>query len=480
MRLMSICALATVLGITCGAAAQANKWCAGANGGNWLFCDDFDSYCTPVPTYPATCTTSDSPSDPALQAVWQWQGACGYQVKVYDPAPSTTGYRSYPYSARHLQADNESLSYHRHGIINEIQTIDPAKDAVAGTTASPLILDFYFDTLTANKQDYNNSYVELSLGNERAPTDYVLSDNCSTFCPPPGYGPNRRFTMICQQNAPPANCPPLMTTPRASIAAGFLAILDNNPCHCGTTNQRPQNWHLSVFDGLKWWTLKSGTFPGSGDFNTGTRFNRVVLTITETNINVRLNARIDASNYVDSFADIPRQYTGPFNALSYGMGHGCELSSTTHECLTPGSATCLNGTPGSGANQLDNLVLYGGVLTGLSAACCLPDLSCVDTTADNCAIMGGEYRGYGTSCASTVCCATPFADSDLDTDVDHADFGAFQVCYTGSTTGVPSGCGCFDRNSDNKVDGADYAQFNNCYTGGNVPWSQALTPSCSP
>ena len=36
-------------------------------------------------------------------------------------------------------------------------------------------------------------------------------------------------------------------------------------------------------------------------------------------------------------------------------------------------------------------------------ACCLPDGSCVDTDEPNCAAMGGDFQGDGTSCATTRC-----------------------------------------------------------------------------
>ncbi|HSW43985.1 MAG TPA: hypothetical protein VLM89_00245 [Phycisphaerae bacterium] len=134
---------------------------------------------------------------------------------------------------------------------------------------------------------------------------------------------------------------------------------------------------------------------------------------------------------------------------------------------------------------ISGLGIYNGQARGWVAtlnrqgpvgACCRADLTCYESTLPECT---GVYKP-GETCATAVCCPTPFADNDQDTDVDQADFGTFQVCYTGSTTGVPSGCACFDRNSDNKVDGSDYTQFNNCFTGGNVPWSQGLTPLCQP
>ena len=78
-------------------------------------------------------------------------------------------------------------------------------------------------------------------------------------------------------------------------------------------------------------------------------------------------------------------------------------------------------------------------------------------------------------------CATPFADLDGDQDVDQVDFGLFQTCYTTPWTTVTSRmCRCVDKGKDGMVDAIDLIQFSNCYTGPMIPWTQALTPSCSP
>ncbi|HOW71958.1 MAG TPA: FlgD immunoglobulin-like domain containing protein [Phycisphaerae bacterium] len=77
------------------------------------------------------------------------------------------------------------------------------------------------------------------------------------------------------------------------------------------------------------------------------------------------------------------------------------------------------------------------------------------------------------------CCGhTPFADADDDGDVDQADFGVWQLCYTGP--GDPGQqfnkdlCFCFDRNMDNAVDMNDFNAFEACYSGPSVPAS----PTC--
>lgn len=50
---------------------------------------------------------------------------------------------------------------------------------------------------------------------------------------------------------------------------------------------------------------------------------------------------------------------------------------------------------------------------GITGACCLPDGSCVETSAGECAILTGDYRGDGTSCDHASCPVTlePFVDA---------------------------------------------------------------------
>ncbi len=38
-----------------------------------------------------------------------------------------------------------------------------------------------------------------------------------------------------------------------------------------------------------------------------------------------------------------------------------------------------------------------------TGACCLPNLSCTESTADDCEAAGGSYHGDGTDCASVQC-----------------------------------------------------------------------------
>ncbi len=463
MRSASLVLVTTLVVGFCGGNLLADTWC-NSNFPGSVFCDDFDRYCDPAPPVPDACATDATASDAFLRAVWVPQGTCGTLMKIN----SGNNYiASLPYSARYPQQNTYELAYHKAAL----------PQAMIGTDENPLVLRYSLDTQTTSTQTYNNAMIELSMGSDRAPTDYVLSDNCFTFCTT-NPGPDTQYNVICQQDFPAPNCPPAFTTPRASIAVGLLAYLDNNPCHCDSDSQRPQNSHLNVFDGLKWHILKSNVYPGSGDFTVRKRWNHVTITVKTSTIDVEMLAvNPDPDEY--NIATIPRQYTGPFDSVNYGVPAGCLLSSTSYECQTPGSETCLLTGPSTGAHEIDNLVLTGGEQVNVTAACCLNDASCVEVTQSSCLEQNGLFKGYGSSCDTTVCCPYPFADTDHDGDVDQDDFGAFQVCYNGAGA-VPTGCECFDRNNDGKVDATDFNEFNNCFTGANVPWAQNLTPSCTP
>jgi len=65
---------------------------------------------------------------------------------------------------------------------------------------------------------------------------------------------------------------------------------------------------------------------------------------------------------------------------------------------------------------------------------------------------------------------------DEDGDVDHEDFSAFQLCFTGNIGGLPEGCGRFDRQGDGgnmtpdgDVDSFDREAFEACASGPGVP-----------
>ena len=193
-------------------------------------------------------------------------------------------------------------------------------------------------------------------------------------------------------------------------------------------------------------------------------------------------------------AAVPRVYKGPFDTIRWGVGPGCELDpvayvcksgGTPRQCLTYSTHDCASDGCNNGYDrtQMDTMAILDGDLTPspVTGACCKPDGTCLEgVTQIACSGSNGVYHGEGSTCAQYQCCPTPFADANFDGDVDQDDFGAFQLCYSGPTGDVPTGCACFDRNKDGHVDGTDLTAFNNCWTGPDVQWTQLLTPACQP
>ncbi len=423
-------------------------------------------------------------------------------------------------------------------------------NAVNGTDANPLVLFFHLvDGLPPDLHGvFDNLYVELSLGDDHAPTDYIWRGD-----PEPAggaeYCPQGPYPIICQQvrevntsvsedqtdlNYLNANCPPLEPPydPQtgqgrtwASFAFGMVAILDKDPCgldeqsvdaHCPTMD------HYSVFDGNKWRQIRASrydglsglaqcagshqtlAFPadkymalgaagGSSDFTILSDISTVFIKIVTDYVYIYVDnghGPTPDGCYPAWHAAIPRVYKGPFDTLSLGVGPGCELDSASYACKAGGTPTqCLMYSKASIGNngytqyQVDSMALYGGELVQYEVVggCCQPNGVCVDGVSQNtCDVLGGTYYGDNSLCSQYLCCPTPFADTDADSDVDQSDFGAWQVCYTGQNGGVPAGCECLNRDGDGDIDSIDFGRFDDCWTGPNVPWSQGMTPDCQP
>jgi hypothetical protein len=74
--------------------------------------------------------------------------------------------------------------------------------------------------------------------------------------------------------------------------------------------------------------------------------------------------------------------------------------------------------------------------------------------------------------AYVTLCPVPWADTDGDMDVDQADFGAFQNCFTGDTVVAPLStlCKCLDRaGTTGTITVEDLSAFMSCFSGPGVP-----------
>jgi hypothetical protein len=582
---------------------QAGAWAfSGCPSGadDEIFCDDFDTYCdessTGHPGGTKCPTTGATRRDQRLKEVWlrEPRGEDATEMIVADnqsyltSAPygghypcqgdarlGTMTIRDWEHSPYPLETDGQirNLAWRiRSTFIDE-----GLYDAVEATDERPLVIEFMVNGLTSDKIDWDNGYVEVTLGSDRANTDYIEHQSCSTYCNPPiNKGP---FSVICAQGNPtgplPTGCPNVGTYPppiRASIAVGMLAMLDPDPCKCGSEQAHASvNYHLNVYDGQRWWMLRNnsplpstgtmtpkgdapwppvdptklptpGNFELGGGSNNGKAYNWVKLTIKSQTFMVELTTQDkDPSGnqyYTYSVMDnIPRAYkftgTGPadfsgaFDGLRIGVGQACQLQSNTSwetcsDVRKPMRSNAI-GDLGSlaGALDFDDLALYGGRGYSLLGACCLPNGTCADPiTEGDCVAQGGVYRGpssvcgdgstclgacckgeaagcsdilrkdcpapytykgEGTRCASTTCpCSVPFADADLDGDVDQMDFAAFQACFSGpGPLALSATCKCFDRDNngagDQDVDMDDLAKFEACASGPGV----ALKPTCN-
>ncbi len=444
-----------------------------------------------------------------------------------------------------------SLNIFTHDLVPRIQSWSPLRawdqanpNALQGTDEHPLTFVFYLND-TGNPLNarswLNNTYVELNLDDEHAPTDYIWRgkrgkdyESGDPECCPQG-----PYPIICQQAREVnvgnyeaqvdldylnAHCPSLVPPydPQTgtgktwnSIALGFLAVMCKDPCTCeeqGGPSHRPQMNHLVLFDGNKWRELRAGrgtaltqcppAWPPQpdgrednmvdsgggmcGNFSLVGGGNWIYMKLTTNKILI-WHANGAGENYCGAF---DRVYKGPFNSVSIGTGPGCELQDKSqgdvYTCKSGGTPKqCLTYSTkyeGYYESRFDSMNLLGGILVQNTneGACCRPDGVCLDgTTQSECVIENGAWRGPNTLCSQSLCCPTPFADADHDGDVDQDDFGAFQLCYNGEGA-VPTGCECFDRNNDNRINTTDFTSFGNCWTGPNVPWSAGITPSCAP
>ncbi len=474
-------------------------WCY-TNQPDALFCNDFDRMCVEPPPEPERC---DPPPDTNIKApelvpdLWRPYDPCGWAPGLHDVYCA-----SYPYCAKigsqdggnHLGNGTATLTSYIRSHFGD------AYSAVLPSDLTPLTFEFSMTGRTLNKIRYANMYMEIGYGRTQpmtagvaCPTNWTISPDCV----PCGddSGNTGYWPIICRQRSTPqrpmpAACPNIDTAPIIpAIAAGVLAHLDNNPCHCGEVDEHwPHADHLAFFDGRQWHILKRGLFPdpggdepAPGDFGLvgGDMQHRVRLTIQSTTVTVEL--RTD----VLSRCEIPLAYVGPFNSLLMGFQTPCQLKPGTWECngaidcngpCGADRVCCLRGAPGGGTVTVDDVAVRGGQGYAAPGACCFPDTSCVEALRGDCLLLGGQPADGGTACENTACCPPLPADHDMDTDVDLQDFGWFQTCFTGQRnpiTDVP--CTCADFDHDNDVDADDLVRFLGCMQGPQV----LADPTCA-
>lgn len=497
---------------------------AAINPADITWCDDFDSYCnancgdcaagepTSIwPGYPPTpdnlCAVATDHSEVFFRKPYHWpqpalsnpaglsSAAAGNWPSRWEGWDGNPGWTTEPYTVLY-QGGTNTAQYHTFSLAAAANHKFPGADSLNGTDEHPLTLRFWLnpaegkDPVTGR---YNESppnlplYVELRKDDDHAPTDYV-EKNCS----PEVQGP---YPAVCQQRHLPTGCPPLSTAVHASLAFGWLAQLDRNPCDV-ETGRKPTTYHAGVFDGNRWTQLFNSMFPGQvNGFNWDSAQAYFEMKVKSSTAEIKLMAYKlrqrcgdDDCSYlvyyyelVTSTATVPRQYLGPFNRISFGAAPGCKLDATGACVGEPDIWRYADGHYDWGwtKNHMDRLTLLGGVGESTLGACCQADRSCVIVNGLECTSAGGVFLGSQTACEPDTCvdviCPTPFADGDFDGDVDMADFAGLQRCLT-SATPVARGCGCFDQNQDGAIDSVEIEKFVLCATGAEATWSP--TPAC--
>jgi hypothetical protein len=503
----------------------------GTQVGPIIACDDFDDYCQDPPCDDAI--GDDSPNQDSFLAVWPSDGCqsdpagIGGPVPVnalitddatcgdwtWDPASNSWIYASgtdpcavsLPFAARqnvgihYPDAKNDQYLFdgtsHRHDLVPRIQELEPTKGSVNGTDTNPLVLSFVLDlpgdSMHRFEASQTNRYVELTDGSDRAPADITI-----VVCDPET-NPKWRPQVAHDDGLPDE-------LDHHAIAVGVFALLEGGGV-C-SSEPIPTSYRLSVYNGDRWYELKPMIF-GNPDLKVGGYLNYVTLEVRTSTIIVTIDSMWDqpedgqGTDDVDlvgepwnASATVPRVYKGGFAALHAGNG-ACVPSRkrdyiddlllrggvlgpslpTGACCMEDGS--CLSATSAGCTNRFKGT--YAGNGSDCASvnceqppgACCLPGVndSCESLTEDACLALNGSFNGVGTVCGEVRCCLDPFADTDLDGDVDQDDFGAFQACITGLGGGIEPGCACYDRDNngvgDGDIDQDDFGAFELCASG---------------
>lgn len=514
-----------------------------------ILCDDFDTYCSESSTgHPGgtKCPfTGATRVDQRLKEVWlrEPRDEDSTEMLVEDEQQVLT---SPPFGGRYpcqgearlgtmTIRDWEHSPYplSEDGQIRNLawrikDTFGSQYDSVEGTDEKPLVLEFLMSAGTSGKVFWDNGYMEVTLGEDRANTDYINHADCATYCNPPiNQGP---FPVICAQGNPtgplPTGCPNVGSYPppiRAALAVGTLGMLDYDPCHCGSDQAHgPANYHLNMFDGQKWWMLRSNTpqptsgaiyprkaaddpmpppeganltTPGDFSLNEGApknakSFHWIKLTIRSTTFKVEMTTQerssvpVPGSNpayypqyYVTSIMDnIPRAYkytgsgpgdfSGAFDSLRIGVGQGCQLryNDSWTSCAAGTSRQPLRSRANSaGALGFDDIYFHGGRGFSQLGACCLPNGTCADSVAEaDCLVLNGDYRGPGSACGDGSICVGACCKGQVagceDTTIDQCP-APFTFKGAGTSCATAT-CPCSTPFADADLDGdVDHFDF---------------------
>ena len=309
-----------------------------------------------------------------------------------------------------------------------------------------------------------------------------------------------------------AHCPALNTTKTwRSIAVGFLAITDTDPCgvnyaknmaNAHGERHKPQALRLAVFDGNRWRQLAAGRFYGldktvwpppwdpgpsvgtagtSDDFEVTGGTVRVVVKITTDWIMIYATTSIGGANQAYHGAAIPRiapVYTDAFDTIRWGVGAGCELDPASGACKSGGTPRqCLTYSRyhadvpvGYQRTLLDAASIYNGELRYvdmLHGRCCKPDGTCEVVDELACTNAGGTFIGINKSCDGSpcagACCQPRGACTQTPVNACPGDFKGYgTLCTTQGRCPCPMPFADYDHNG--YVDMDDFAGLQICLT----------------
>ena len=517
-----------------------------AMGQHW-FVEDFDTYGACGPAFPCDCVPDRALflAPPYGTGTWGLADnptragiATGSIASDWATCPS--GFRGFdePFSWDQKKGANRNVL----SLISHIQTEsgDPTKNAVNGTDATPLILDFHLYAKEGKQGDTSMWLELLAQGADPLTSDWemrapIYADTGGTCDPDTSLcvATSRLNGMPCESDIdcldpmrlqylePLTNCTMLndsASLPRPAMAFGYYGghngLAPKPPCELIGGNASDGLGHPVLYDGDAWWQLKGGVPTGSSgdEFDSAWGDNGVIITIRETTMDIELR-QVKPSVITVTKTGIPRQYTGPFQAVAMGTGPirdgaytdggailygperpgyidrvrlegGVFVTVPTGACCLIDDLACIEGAIQEACEQLGGFYAGDGTDCGTAncpsppGACCVPEPVpgggfCVDDVDQETCVdtHGGVYQGGYTTCSDpgVLCCPDPFADMDGDQDVDQDDFAVFQGCMTSGLGTLEPACKCLDQVNNGEIDEDDWGAFEACASGPDVP-----------